>query len=122
MVPRAAWPCLERTLRVALIFDPSFLPDVPDAFAEPARAHYFLLGVKLNAFAALDVQVAKKGFVPAREWKHRHRRRNTDVDPDHPRLDAMLELARCLAGIGENCRAISKRGSVRLLDGVIEVV
>ena len=82
---------------VSQAIDESLLPDVAFAIAEPAGHGHFLLGEELDAFLALHVQIAKKGFAPAVEREPGHRRRNANVDAHHPGFDAMLEFARRLA-------------------------
>jgi hypothetical protein len=42
------------------------MPNVALAVAEPACHCYFLLRKKLHAFLALHVQIAEKGFAPAK--------------------------------------------------------
>src|SRR5688572_22452822 len=60
-----------------------FLPDVPGPITQPARRDDFLLGVKLDGFEALDVEIAVEGIVPAGEREHSQGRGDGDVDADH---------------------------------------
>src|SRR4051794_35296747 len=50
---------------------------------KPPTERQFLLRVKLDAFDALNVQVAEERFVPAGEREPRHGGGNADVDADH---------------------------------------
>src|SRR6185437_9469261 len=92
------------------------MPNIPFPVAKPSAGRHLLLRKKLDPFPALHVQVAKKGIVPAVEWKPGHRRRHPDVDADHAAVDAVLELAGRLAVARENRSAISKRRTVGQLD------
>src|SRR5207248_390960 len=106
---------LRSTLRLAM-------PDVAFAETEPARSGHFLLSKKLDAFFALHVEVAEKGFVPAVEREPRHRGRHADVDSDHAALNAMLELARGFAGACENRSAVAVRRAVGGFDSGIQIL
>src|SRR4051812_42035934 len=81
-------------------------PHIPDAVTEPAGGNDFLLGVKLDAFFPLNVEIAVERFVPTGERKHRHRRRHANVDPNHAGLYSTFEFARRFSGVGENGGAI----------------
>ena len=83
------------------------MPDIPLAVAEPAAGGDFLLGEKLDAFAALHVEVAEEGVVPAVEGEPGHGGGDANVDPDHAAVDAVLEFARGLAGTGEDGGAVA---------------
>lgn len=85
----------------------SFLPDVPYPITEPTGGDDFLLGVKLDGFAALDVQVAVEGIVPAGEGEHGQGRGDGDVDSDHAGFDAVLEFAGGFAGLGGDSRPVA---------------
>ena len=74
---------------------------------EPARHGHLLLRVELNAFDALDVQVAEEGLIPTREREPRHRRGDADVDADHAGVKAALEFAGRPAAARKNASAIA---------------
>src|SRR3954463_8948274 len=73
----------------------------------PASQGNFLTGIELDAFVALDVQVAEERAVPAGEWEPGHRRGDADIDPDHPGVEVLLELPRRPAAAGEDGGAIA---------------
>ena len=97
------------------------MPDVAFAVAEPAARSDFLLREKLDAFAALHVQIAEEGFVPTVERKPRHRSGHANIDADHAAIDSMLEFARGFARAREDGRAIAVKGFVRQFDGFVQI-
>src|ERR1041385_2813163 len=98
------------------------LPDIPFAETEPASRGDFLLREKLDAFLALHVKVAEKRFVPAVERKPGHGSGHADVDAHHTALNAMLELARGLAGAGKDRSPIAVGGTVRQFNRAFQIV
>src|SRR5262249_10235356 len=64
--------------------------------SEPPRNRDLLIGVELDAVAAVRLQVAEEAALGAAEREERHRRGHPDVDPQHARLDAIAVLARPL--------------------------
>ncbi len=60
---------------------------------EPAGHGHFLLGVELNSFRALNVQIAEEGIVPTREGEPGHGCRYAHVDADHAGIEVALELS-----------------------------
>src|SRR5580698_9857515 len=71
----------------------SLPPDVLAGAGEPAHGGGLALGVELDGLAPLDVQVPEERRVPAGEGEHGHGRGHAHVDPHHPRLDPVPELA-----------------------------
>ena len=65
-----------------------FHPDVTLAVAEPAGGGGLLFGVKLYAFLALHVEVAKEALIPTREGEVSHGSGHADVHTDHASGDA----------------------------------
>jgi hypothetical protein len=61
-------------------------------FEPPSHGH-FLLRVELDRLGPLDMQIAEKRAVPARERKPGHRGGHADVDADHARVEVVLELS-----------------------------
>src|ERR1700690_1560932 len=100
----------------------SLPPDIPDHAAEPARRHGLLLRVELHGLAPLDMEVPEEGGVPPGEREHRHRGGDADVDPHHPRLDPVLELAGRGPRRRENGGPVPVRGAVRRLYRGAEVL
>src|SRR6267154_226031 len=98
------------------------MPNVALAEAEPASSGDFLLGEELDAFLALHVQVAEERFVPAVEGEPGHRGGHTDIDANHATLDAVLELARGLAGAREDGCPVAVRRTVGLLDRGVQIL
>src|SRR5262245_10226127 len=73
----------------------------------PPRTCRLLPCIEEYAVRALNVHVAEQRAVPACKWKPCHRRRHTDVDSDHSRVEATFDLARRIAVSRKDCRAIS---------------
>ena len=57
---------------------------------EPAGEGHLLAGVEVDAFGALDVQVAKERLVPPGKWQPGHRRGDSDIDPDHAGVEVAV--------------------------------
>ena len=74
----------------------------------PARQRHFLAGVELDAFVALNMQVAEEGAVPTGEREPGHRGWHTDIDTDHPGVEMPLELAGGVTAAGEDGGAIAE--------------
>src|SRR5262245_57336845 len=69
---------------------------------EPARHRQLLPRVVLDPLDPLDVQRAEEGVVPSGEGEPGDGGRDADVDPDHPRVEPVLELAGRPAAPGED--------------------
>src|SRR3954470_12861923 len=74
----------------------------------PASQGNFLTGIELDAFAALDVQVAEERAVPAGEWEPGHRSGHADVDADHAGVEVLLELSGGVTAASEDRGAIAE--------------
>ena len=89
---------------------------------EPARGGDLLARVEHDPLAALQVQVAEEGVIPAAEREVGQRRGHSHVDADHAGLDAVPELARCLAALRVDAGAVAEDGLVGRLDGRVQVI
>src|SRR6478736_371362 len=87
----------------------------------PASESYFLAGVKLDAFGALDVEVAEEGAVPAGEREPGHRGGHADVDADHAGVEMPLELAGGVAAAGEDGGAVAEIALIADRDCFIQI-
>src|SRR5215467_3444567 len=56
--------------------------ELPTMLFGPALDHNFLVGVELDRIATLSMQIAEEAVLPSAEWKIRHRRGNSDIDPN----------------------------------------
>src|SRR5262245_9491516 len=65
-------------------------------WSEPSRYRHLLVGIELDAVAAVRLEIAEKAVLGAAERKIRHRRGDADVDADHRRGRMLRELARRL--------------------------
>src|SRR4051812_16294410 len=74
---------------------------------KPARHGHLLLGVELDGFGALDVEVAEEGFVPAGEGEPGHGGGDADVDADHAGVEVMLELSRRITVLSKDRGAVA---------------
>src|SRR5260370_41131437 len=89
------------------------------ATSEPAGHDYLLLGVERNGVAAVRVQIAKEGILPAGEWEERHGGCYADVHAYHPDLDSLGVLSRRFAVRGEDGSGVSETRAVDQADRVI---
>src|SRR5207237_8998433 len=119
-----SWRCTEKlvTCHWALVTSSSLFPNIAHAVSEPARGNDFLLGVELDAFFPLNVEIAVERFVPTGEGKHGHGCGHSNVDPDHAGLDPILEFTSGFAGVRENGGAVSVSGFVRHRDRLIAII
>ncbi len=92
------------------------------AHFEPAGEGHFLLRVELDAFGALDVQIAEERFVPAGEGEPGHRSGHADVDADHAGVEVPLELPGGVAGAGEDAGAVAVFAVAAHGEGIVEVL
>src|SRR3954471_3899143 len=76
----------------------------------PAGEGYFLAGVELDAFVALDVQVAEERPVPAGEREPCHRGGDADVDADHAGVEVAFEMAGGVAASSEDGGSVAVFG------------
>jgi len=95
-------------------------PDFAIAVAEPAGSGGFALGVELDAFLALEVQVAEERIVPTTEWKVGEGSRDAYVDANHAGAHVSAEFAGGLAGVGKNRSFVSECLTVRGGDRLVE--
>src|SRR3954454_22519077 len=76
---------------------------------EEAAGDRLLARVEVDGVGAVGVQVAQEAVLPAAEREEGHRRRDADVDADHPGLDVVAEAADRAAGLrgegGGGCAA-----------------
>src|SRR3954451_5126950 len=87
----------------------------------PAGEGYFLAGVELDAFVALDVQVAEERSIPAGEREPCHRGGDADVDADHAGVEVAFELAGRVAAAGEDGGSVAIFGLVADSERFIQV-
>src|SRR5688572_19809705 len=78
-----------------------------DAAVGPALGDLLVLRPEAHALRPVLVDVAEAAALPAAERVVGDRHRDRDVDPDHPDIDAMGELARGVAVAGEDGDAIA---------------
>src|SRR3954468_24855733 len=74
----------------------------------PARRDRLQLGVEADTLGTVHVVVAEQRGLPAAEAVERHRHRDRHVDPDHPDIDLVRELARRVAVAGEDGGAVAE--------------
>ena len=86
----------------------------------PASGHDLGAGVERHALGAVDVMIAEQRVLPAAEAVEGHRHGDRHVDADHADLDAALELAGCLAGVGEDRGPVGVGVGVDERDRIVE--
>jgi hypothetical protein len=89
---------------------------------EPSRHGRLLAGIELDRFAALDVEVAEEGLVPAGEGEPGHGGGDADVDADHAGVEILFELAGGVAALGEDGGAVAVGAIAAYLQGGFEAV
>src|SRR5262245_25096645 len=89
---------------------------------EPARPRHLLLRVEVDPLSPLNVQVAEERLVPAREREPRHWGGDADIDADHARVEAALELARRVAVPREDARPVAVVAFAAQSEGMVEIV
>src|SRR3954453_22057785 len=87
---------------------------------EEAAGDRLLARVEVDGVGAVGVQVAQEAVLPAAEREEGHRRRDADVDADHPGLDFVAEAADGRAVLGEYRGAIAEARCVDDRDRVVE--
>lgn len=95
-------------------------PDFAVAEGEPAGGGGFALGVELDAFLALDVEVAEERVVPPGEGEVGEWGGDADVDADHAGGDVAAEFAGGFSGVGEDGGTVAEGLAVGGGDGVFE--
>eukprot|EP01022_Parablepharisma_sp_SALTPOND_P009847 TRINITY_DN14066_c0_g1_i1.p1 TRINITY_DN14066_c0_g1~~TRINITY_DN14066_c0_g1_i1.p1 ORF type:complete len:1308 (-),score=476.92 TRINITY_DN14066_c0_g1_i1:655-4578(-) len=86
----------------------------------PARGDGLGLGPEGHGLLAVGAEVAQLGGARTGEAEIRHRHRDRHVDPDLADVDLVLELARRIAGAGEDGGAVAVGVGIDEGDGVIQ--
>src|SRR5260370_9088586 len=75
---------------------------------EPPGNRYLLVRIKLDAVAAVRLEISEEAVLGAAKREIGHRRRDADVDADHRGRGVLRELANRLAARREDPRRISR--------------
>src|SRR5690606_25695602 len=104
------------------VFEPANRLKPAAPVLRPALDHDLRLRVELDAVPRLRVQIAEEAFAPPAEREERHRRRDTDVDPDIPGDGFAPKAPRRFAVPRENARHIAVSAIVHQPDRFVDRV